>query len=151
MLFRSENQEKIWFCDPRRFGSIEVLDYEEYLKALDQLGPDMLANEIFQANLLVQKQEKSEKLEKLEKLENITTAKSETLLPQRPIEISPPTNFNDFFTIVSHKKHEQKTLTKFLMDQKNISGVGNYIKAEALYEAKISPYRKIIEIGRAHV
>jgi len=137
----AENQEKIWFCDPRRFGSIEVLDYEEYLKALDQLGPDMLANEIFQANLLVQKQEKLEN-------KNITVLKSEKLLPQRPIEISPPTNFNDFFNIVSHKKHEQKTLTKFLMDQKNISGVGNYIKAEALYEAKISPYRKIIDIEK---
>lgn len=34
-----------------------------------------------------------------------------------------------------------KTLAEFLMDQKNISGIGNYIKAEVLYRAKLSPWR----------
>ena len=36
-----------------------------------------------------------------------------------------------------------KNVTAFLMDQSIISGCGNYIKAEALYEAKISPFRKV--------
>lgn len=35
------------------------------------------------------------------------------------------------------------TLAKALMDQKLIGGIGNYIKAEALYRAKLSPNRKI--------
>lgn len=35
-----------------------------------------------------------------------------------------------------------RTLAEWLMNQKNISGVGNYIKAEALYRAKLSPWRK---------
>jgi DNA-formamidopyrimidine glycosylase len=39
-------------------------------------------------------------------------------------------------------KHKNKNITSFLMNQNVISGIGNYIKAEALYYAKISPYRK---------
>lgn len=41
------------------------------------------------------------------------------------------------------KKHSQKNITSFMMDQSIISGCGNYIKAEALYYAKISPLRKV--------
>lgn len=39
------------------------------------------------------------------------------------------------------KKRGSKTLPEVLMDQKILSGVGNYIKAEALYLAKLSPHR----------
>jgi len=38
-------------------------------------------------------------------------------------------------------KNGNENITKFLMNQKYISGIGNYIKSEALYAAKISPYR----------
>lgn len=41
------------------------------------------------------------------------------------------------------KNHPNKNITSFLMDQSIISGCGNYIKAEALYYAKISPLRKV--------
>jgi DNA-formamidopyrimidine glycosylase len=41
------------------------------------------------------------------------------------------------------KKHSGKNITSYLMNQNIISGCGNYIKAEALYEAKISPLRKV--------
>ena len=40
------------------------------------------------------------------------------------------------------KKHKGKNITAFLMNQSIISGIGNYIKAEALYYANISPHRK---------
>lgn len=39
------------------------------------------------------------------------------------------------------KKYPLKQICQVIMDQKIISGVGNYIKAEALYDAKISPMR----------
>ena len=35
------------------------------------------------------------------------------------------------------------TLPKFVMDQKYLSGVGNYLKSEALYCSKLSPHREI--------
>jgi DNA-formamidopyrimidine glycosylase len=39
--------------------------------------------------------------------------------------------------------HKNKNITSFLMDQSIISGCGNYLKAEVLYYAKISPLRKV--------
>lgn len=39
-------------------------------------------------------------------------------------------------------EHKNKNITSFLMNQNIISGIGNYIKAEALHYAKISPLRK---------
>ena len=39
--------------------------------------------------------------------------------------------------------HRNKNVTSFLMNQSILSGIGNYIKAESLYYAKISPLRKI--------
>lgn len=38
-------------------------------------------------------------------------------------------------------KLKKKTIVEALMNQTIISGVGNYIKAEALFEARISPHR----------
>ncbi len=41
------------------------------------------------------------------------------------------------------QKHLNKNITQILMNQKIISGIGNYIKAEALYKSKISPHRNM--------
>lgn len=38
-------------------------------------------------------------------------------------------------------------ITKFLMKQEYFSGIGNYLKAEILYESKISPYRETDDIS----
>lgn len=46
----------------------------------------------------------------------------------------------DFIQIV--KRHPRMTINNFLMNQKYVSGVGNYIKSEVLYRARISPHRK---------
>lgn len=42
------------------------------------------------------------------------------------------------------EKHE---ITKALMSQKILAGVGNYLKAEALYEAKIYPFAKVSDLS----
>ncbi len=39
------------------------------------------------------------------------------------------------------------TLGKVLMDQSIVSGVGNYVRAEALYRARLSPHRKVKSVG----
>jgi formamidopyrimidine-DNA glycosylase len=49
---------------------------------------------------------------------------------------APPDDFHSRIT------KNKKTVAETLMNQKIISGVGNYIKAEALYLARISPWRK---------
>lgn len=42
--------------------------------------------------------------------------------------------------------HKTKNITVFLTDQKILSGIGNYLKSEILYYAKISPYRMLDEL-----
>lgn len=57
------------------------------------------------------------------------------------------------------KKHEKWTIVKGLMTQEVVSGIGNYLKSEILFQSRISPHRticslsdkelkKIIETGR---
>lgn len=43
--------------------------------------------------------------------------------------------------VFKKKKNQNKTLAEILMNQENYAGVGNYIKAEALYRARLSPHR----------
>lgn len=44
-------------------------------------------------------------------------------------------------------KYPDELIGSALMNQRIISGVGNYIRAEALYKSKLSPYRKIKDIS----
>lgn len=49
------------------------------------------------------------------------------------------------------KKYPLKNICAFLMDQSIISGCGNYIKAESLYDAKVSPLRKIGDLDENEI
>jgi len=49
---------------------------------------------------------------------------------------------DELFTLNIRKK-SKKTIVEALMDQSVVSGVGNYVKAEALYLSKISPHRLV--------
>ena len=91
-----ENNEHIWFRNPRCLATIEFTDNEAFLqKELNKLGPDILTDDF-----------------------NLPTWKKLV------------------------KLYKNKNITSFLMSQNIMSGIGNYIKAEALYYAKISPLRK---------
>ncbi len=46
-----------------------------------------------------------------------------------------------------YKKKPRKNIVTALMDQSIVSGVGNYIKSESLYRAKISPHRTIGDLS----
>lgn len=52
-------------------------------------------------------------------------------------------DFNLSFWREKINEHKNKNITTFLMDQNIISGIGNYIKSEALFYSKISPLRKV--------
>lgn len=62
-----------------------------------------------------------------------------------------PDILNDHtFSFEDYKKRMEKyshyNITKAMMDQKIISGIGNYLKSEILYNAKISPLRKVNDL-----
>ena len=52
-----------------------------------------------------------------------------------------PNSLNNFFNFIKRKTLNAKPIGQLLMDQSIFAGVGNYIRAEALYLAKISPWR----------
>lgn len=71
----------------------------------------------------------SNKIELMEKLNSIGP------------DIMTSVGFENFKEFLLCTKNKNKTIVEFLMNQKNISGVGNYIKSESLYKSKLSPYR----------
>lgn len=57
---------------------------------------------------------------------------------------------NEVF-LASVRKKDDVNITKVLLDQSIIAGVGNYIKAESLYLARISPFKKVRELSDANL
>ena len=57
---------------------------------------------------------------------------------------------SDLFRTCIWKK-SSKTVTQVIMDQSVISGVGNYLKSEALYLAGISPHRVVSSLTAAEI
>ena len=53
---------------------------------------------------------------------------------------------NDIF-LSSLRKKNDLNITKALLDQSVVAGIGNYIKAESLYLARISPFKKVRELS----
>ena len=51
----------------------------------------------------------------------------------------------------SLRRKDKKTIVEALMDQTVVSGVGNYVKAEALYLAKISPHRTVSSLTNSEL
>lgn len=49
----------------------------------------------------------------------------------------------DFETFKEKLSKKDRTISENIMDQSMVSGVGNYLKSEILYAAKISPHRKV--------
>lgn len=45
------------------------------------------------------------------------------------------------------RKNDYKMIGEFLMEQKVISGIGNYLRAEILYKSNISPFRSIFSLS----
>ncbi len=51
-------------------------------------------------------------------------------------------NFNEFINRISRKRKNTK-IGNALLDQKLLSGIGNYLRADILWKSKISPFRTI--------
>jgi formamidopyrimidine-DNA glycosylase len=49
----------------------------------------------------------------------------------------------EFITRMRKKTLQHKNITRVITDQKVISGIGNYLKAESLYTARINPHKEV--------
>ena len=55
--------------------------------------------------------------------------------------------YDYFLEKINYSRIKNKKICMFLMEQKYVSGVGNYLRAEILYRCKISPHRKLIDLN----
>ena len=103
--FDFDSGAPVFFVDTRNFGSLKfVYGRNSFKRKLDQLGPDMLSEQI---------------------------------------------TYPEFAARLDTKSHWP--VCKALMDQGVVSGVGNYVKAESLYRAKISPHRMVGSLSGAEL
>lgn len=79
-------------------------------------------------------------------LATLEITRDESVL-KREIDKLGPDILTPYFSLTVWKElletHKNKNITAFLMSQDIISGIGNYLKAETLHYAKISPLRKV--------
>lgn len=72
-------------------------------------------------------------------------------LKKKVASLGPDIMSGEFTQDIFEKKcnrYSNRNITSFLMDQTVFSGCGNYIKAEVLYRAKISPLRKVGDLTK---
>jgi len=61
------------------------------------------------------------------------------------------TDFTVFEESINKIKNKKKPIGIVLMDQKTISGIGNYLRADILWLSKISPFRKVINLDNGEL
>ena len=64
-----------------------------------------------------------------------------------PDMLDKDTTFEIFQKQINKKIHSDKAIGNIIVNQKVISGIGNYLRSDALWMAKISPFRKVSEIN----
>jgi formamidopyrimidine-DNA glycosylase len=76
-----------------------------------------------------------------------------TVLLQKKLKIlgldimKPETIFEDFKSALLHKSNLNKAIGNALMNQKYISGIGNYLRADSLWLSKINPFIKVKDLS----
>jgi formamidopyrimidine-DNA glycosylase len=52
---------------------------------------------------------------------------------------------------IKNKRFKSKRIAEFMMDQTRVAGVGNYLRAEILYQARISPERLLTSLSDSDI
>lgn len=105
----------LWYDDKRNMGNITWGSWTQAFNKMQELGPDLLA----------------------------TVCPIENINPLIPL----PDKFWEQVTLerfsfeIKKSRRQNMNICKFLMNQAFIGGIGNYLKSEILWEARISPYR----------
>lgn len=48
---------------------------------------------------------------------------------------------------INNPRIKNKKICVYLLEQRHVSGIGNYLRAEVMYKVKISPHRKLCELS----
>jgi endonuclease-8 len=64
--------------------------------------------------------------------------------------LDPKTTFDDFYKILIEKRNHKK-IGEILLEQKYFSGIGNYIRSDSLYLAKICPFTLVKNLTKENI
>ncbi len=67
----------------------------------------------------------------------------ETLKSVGPDLLNEDVSFETYKKVIENKRIKTKQICAFLLDQKYFSGIGNWVRAEVLYESGIAPFRTL--------
>lgn len=65
-----------------------------------------------------------------------------------PDLLSEKVSYQEYYNVISRSRLKQKQICDFLLAQQYFSGIGNYLKAEILYECEIRPDRTLGELTK---
>jgi uracil-DNA glycosylase len=138
---------KIYYHDKRNFGTVKFcLSKAELDQKLNTLGPDVLAlarqTQIIAKVVVVDDKNKNEIDIHIENDDPSITIDDE--LDARKADAFATTAYLE---LLEKQRNPRLNVCKFLMDQKKIAGVGNYILSEALYRSDIDPFCGIDELS----
>jgi formamidopyrimidine-DNA glycosylase len=104
----------LWYDDARRFGNLELwFDYSAMIaKLTKEIGPDLLLYSLQIGGFLLEEEKSHETID----------------LPS-------------WLSVINDKRLGKWPVCRFLLEQKYFSGIGNYLKCEILYRARIAPNR----------
>lgn len=113
-------ESEIWYDDKRPFGNFRIWTWQDSFNKMKQIGPDLLTTTtpILDINPLVK-----------------------SLLPNIFFEIA---TLQSYANSIRMSRRSRMLLCVFMMDHQDyFAGVGNYIKSEVLYKARIHPNRTL--------
>lgn len=60
-------------------------------------------------------------------------------------------DINVYYTVIRNPKLAKIKIMHFMMEQKYLSGIGNYLRAEILYKARVNPHRTLNSLSDSDV
>lgn len=75
----------------------------------------------------------------------------ETLKTVGPDLLNEDIDFHYYKEVLTQKRLVKKEICAFLLEQKYFSGVGNWVRAEVLYESKIAPWRALGSLNETEI
>lgn len=114
--------ERIWYDDQRHFGQIGF--YIDLTEIWKKHGPCLMLTSLVYHNCLSAKQLKVD--------QKLVT-------------------YDFYRKQIGNKRFKDKRIAEFMMDQSRVAGVGNYLRAEILYQAKISPDRLLTSLSDSEI
>ena len=113
------SEAEIWYDDQRSFGNFTITNWEGAKQKMLEFGPDLLTTMI--------------------PFKDIHPIVQQIL----PREFFEQATLDRFIREVRAPRRGKMKLCVFLLKQNYLSGIGNYLKSEILYRARLSPFREL--------